>query len=301
MNAIPQILKSNDGAAIASTARKINLKDILPALDLYSSWGLNVRISNTIGKECNQFAGSDKERAEDLQRLFDDKDIKAVFCARGGYGTARILDSLDYGKFLENPKWLVGYSDVTALLMHLYYKYSAESIHGTMPVDIKNRQTCPAYETLKSILFENKTEISAPYNTMNVCSSAEGDLIGGNLSVMYSLLGSESFGDTAGKVLIIEDLDEYIYHIDRMMTALKRAGKLSGLKALLVGEFVKLHDNDIPFGKDYRQVIYDSVAEYHIPVAFDIPVGHIGTRNCAFIHGHKARIEITEGGTLIQQ
>lgn len=297
----PPQLQGNDRVAILSTARKITLPEVLPAIQLYSSWGLNVAVGRTISKVCNQYAGTDEERAGDLQAMLDNKDIRAVFCARGGYGSTRIIDRLNFAFMEKNPKWIVGYSDVTALLMHLYYKHGISSIHGTMSVNITDRKSCVAYDSLKKVLFENANEMQAPYDEKNVCGKAKGDLIGGNLSVMYSLLGSESFGETKDKILVIEDLDEYLYHIDRMLLALKRADKLSGIKALVVGRFTDLHDNDTPFGKDYKEIILDTMKDYNIPIAFDVPVGHIGKENHAFIHGKQAEVEITTQGTRISQ
>lgn len=296
----PQQLKEGSKVGILSTARKITLPEILSSIQLYSSWGLNVVVGKTISQSCNQFAGTDEQRTMDLQQMLDDKEIKSIFCARGGYGSARILDSVDFSSMKTNPKWVVGYSDVTALLMHLYYKYNVMSIHGTMPINIDDRKPCVAYESLKRVLFEGKNEINVPYNAMNICGSAAGDLIGGNLSVLYSLLGSESFGETKDKILVIEDLDEYLYHIDRMLLALKRANKLN-VKALLVGQFTDLHDNDIPFGMDYKEIVVNMAKDYNIPVAFDVPIGHIGKENHAFIHGKLAKVEISAEGTNITQ
>lgn len=296
----PQQLNDNCKVGILSTARKITLPEILSAIQLYSSWGLNVVVGKTISQSYNQFAGTDEQRAKDLQEMIDNKAIKSIFCARGGYGSARILEKVDFSPMKTNSKWLVGYSDVTALLMHLYYKYNVMSIHGTMPINIDDRKPCVAYESLKRVLFEGGNEIKVPYNNMNICGSAEGDLIGGNLSVLYSLLGSESFGETKDKILIIEDLDEYLYHIDRMLLALKRANKLK-VKALLVGSFTDMHDNDIPFGMDYKEIVLNVMKDYNIPVAFDIPIGHIGKENHAFIHGKKTKVEISTEGTNITQ
>lgn len=297
----PQKLKIEDNVAITAPARKISIPEIFPSIQLFASWGLSSTIGKSIAKGNHQFSANDEERAEDFQQLLDSKDIKAVFCARGGYGTTRILDIVNYDKFSAQPKWVVGYSDITSMLMHLYFKYGIESIHGIMPINITDNENSVAYESLKNILFNNTNEIIAPYENNNICGEAEGDLIGGNLSVIYSLLGSESFGSTEGKILFIEDLDEYLYHIDRMLIALKRADKLNNIKALLIGKFVDMHDNTISFGKTYKEIILDVMKVYNIPIAFDLPIGHIGKENHAFIHGRKSKVIISDKGTVITQ
>lgn len=301
MSISPKPLSKEDKVAIIATARKITLKEVLPSVQLFASWGLNVVIGQTIGKSYNQFAGNDKERAEELQSMLDDKDIKAIFCARGGYGTTRLLDSLNFDKFIKNPKWLIGYSDITSLLSHLYYKYNIESIHGIMPVNIENRTSNIATDSLKEVLFDGKNTILAPYHTLNKEGEATGELVGGNLSVLYSLLGSESFSDTKDKILFIEDLDEYLYHIDRMMLGLKRAGKLKNIKALLVGSFKDMHDNSIPFGASAYEIIANISKDLNIPIAFNVPCGHIGTENHAFIHGRQTKVVVSATETKIVQ
>ena len=301
MSTTPKLLQENDKVAIVSSARKITLPQVLPTIQLLASWGLNPVVGQTIGKNFNQFAGTDKERAEEFQKMLDDDSIKAIFCARGGYGSARILDLVDFSSLKKNPKWIIGYSDVTAILSHVYYRCGIEGVHGIMAINIQDRQHNVAVDSLKQILFEGKNTINADYHFLNTLGCAEGELIGGNLSVLYSLLGSESFGDTKDKILIIEDLDEYLYHIDRMVLALRRANKLGNLKALLVGAFTDMHDNETPFGLSAEQIIKNVCEDLKIPVAFNVPVGHIGTQNNAFIYGRNTKVEITDKGTKIEQ
>lgn len=298
---IPHTLKKGDRVGIISSARKITTQEIRPAKLLLESWGLEVVIGDTIGKQDNQFAGSDEQRWRDLQNMLCDVSIKAVFFARGGYGSVRILDKTDWNSLLQNPKWLIGYSDVTAVLMHAYYTVGVCGIHGIMPVNIQDTCDNAGVASLKNILFYGTNRIKMPYHTLNVCGKTAGILIGGNLSVMYSLLASNSFKDTDGAVLFIEDLDEYLYHTDRMMQALKRSGKLKNLKALLVGQMSDMHDNNVAFGKTAYEIISDSVKEYGIPVAFNLPVGHIGTENRAFIHGKRVNVDINSEYTLLEQ
>lgn len=298
---LPQQLKENDKVAIVAPARHITLPEVLPSIQLLSSWGLNVVVGQSIGCKDHQFAGSDEQRASDFQKMIDNPEIKAVFCARGGYGCSRLLDLLNFDKLVSCPKWIVGYSDITAFLSHLYFKYGIASAHGTMSVNIDDRKSCPAYDSLKNVLFGKPNTIEAPYNKHNVCGHVEGELIGGNLSVLYSLLGSESLGQTKDKILLIEDIDEYLYHIDRMMLSLQRAGKTNQIKALIVGKFVNMHDNETAFGGDSYDIIAKRMANYNIPLAFDIPVGHTGKENHAFVHGGKTIVDIDEHGTCIRQ
>lgn len=302
MSIKPDLLQKGDKIAIIATARKICLEELDASIKLFSSWGLDIIIGNSIGLEENQFAGNDKQRAEDFQRFLDDKDIKAIFCARGGYGTVRIIDKLDFSLFVKSPKWIIGYSDPTVLLSHIYFNYNIETIHGIMPLNIKpDSLNSVAVESLKECLFEGKSINTYSSNQMNILGKAEGDLIGGNLSVLYSLLGSNSFGDTDGKILFIEDLDEYIYHIDRMMQALKRAGKLNKLKGLIVGAFSDMHDNTIAFGKSSEEIILDTVKEYNYPIAFNIPIGHIEQENVACIIGRNTNLIVDKDKVIIQQ
>ena len=301
MQNTPELLHSGDKVAVLSSARLITLQEIQPAVNLFDSWGLDVCLGSTIGKKCGQFAGSDKERAEDIQHMLEDKDIKAVFFARGGYGTVRILDIVDWQPLKTNPKWLVGYSDVTAALMHVFFTLNMPSLHAIMPVNITDNSDNTAVLTLKNALFTGTNRLTAKAHKLNIQGDAEAVMVGGNLSVIYSLTGSESFGDTAGKILFIEDLDEYLYHIDRMMQALKRAGKLSGLKALVVGQMSGMHDNAVPFSQDAYEIIYNCVKQYNYPVCFGIPSGHIGTDNHALLQGVKTSLHIDDDGVTINQ
>ncbi|MBR1774045.1 MAG: LD-carboxypeptidase [Bacteroidales bacterium] len=297
----PDTLKKGDSVAIISSARKITEKEVSFAKQLFKSWGLNAVLGKTIGKEDDQFAGDDILRAEDLQTMLDNSEIKAVFFARGGYGSVRILDKINWKSLANNPKWLIGYSDVTAVLMHSYYNASMSSIHGIMPINITDLSENTAVNSLKNILFNGNNEITCPSFPLNRQGRVTGEIIGGNLSVIYSLLGSNSFGDTEDKILFIEDLDEYLYHIDRMMQALKRSGKLNKIKALLVGQMSDMHDNNVPFGKTAYGIIADCLKDTDFPIAFNLPVGHIGTQNHAFIHGKSAEITISSDLVTIRQ
>ena len=298
----PDLLTKGDKIGIVATARKIGIEELEASIKLFISWGLEPIIGKSIGIKENQFAGSDQERAKDMQYFLDNKDIKAVFCARGGYGTVRIIDKLDFSLFTQNPKWIIGYSDPSVLLSHIYFNYNIETIHGIMPLNIcEDNFNSNAVISLKKILFEGNKKNTYPWQKLNRVGWVEGELVGGNLSVLYSLLGSNSFGDTKDKILFIEDLDEYLYHIDRMMQALDRAGKLKDIKGLIVGALTDMHDNAIPFGRSAEEIIMDNIKDYDFPVAFNIPIGHIKDENQACVIGRKTILIVEKDKVIIEQ
>jgi muramoyltetrapeptide carboxypeptidase len=285
----PAFLKKGDTVGIIAPARKISPEDLQPSIDILSSWGLHVVLGKNLFHEDHQFAGTDAERSEDLQTMLDDVLIKAIICARGGYGTLRIIDKIDFSRFRTHPKWIVGYSDITVMHSHIH-TLGIETLHATMPINFS--KNAEATEALRKALFgENLIYEAEPHPLNRTFSAAtiEGELIGGNLSLLYALTGSISETDTKGKILFIEDLDEYLYHIDRMMLNLKRAGKLSHLKALIVGGMTDMKDNTIPFGKTAEEIILDAVKEYDYPVCFGFPAGHID-RNLALYLGRRAKL-----------
>ena len=285
----PKHLQKNDTVAIVSTARKISLEEIKPAIELLESWELNVKIGKTIGFENNQFAGTDEDRITDFQEMLDDDKVKAIWCARGGYGTVRIIDQLDFSKYKKNLKWIVGYSDVTVLHNHIN-NLGFETLHATMPIDIK-KSSSESLNSLKDGLFGNEINYSIKDYGLNKEGVAKGELVGGNLSMLYSLLGSETAINTDGKILFIEDLDEYLYHIDRMMQNLKRNGYFKDLKGLIVGSMSEMNDNDIPFGKTAEEIILDVCNDYNFPICFGFPAGHIDD-NRALIFSRTAKLEV---------
>lgn len=287
---IPPYLKKGDTIALVATARK-NLDDNLkPAISWLKSWGLEVVIGNTIGLDNNQLAGTDEQRAADFQTQLDNPNIKAIWCVRGGYGTVRMIDLLDFTKFKQAPKWIIGFSDVTVLHSHLNTMGFA-SIHGIMP--ISSKASAEAKETLRKAMFGENLEYTVPFEKMNRLGTAKGELVGGNLSILYSLFGSVSAIDCSDKILFIEDLDEYLYHIDRMMINLKRNGCLESLKGIIVGGMTKMKDNDIPWGKDAIEIIDDVTKTYKIPIIFNFPAGHMAD-NRALVLGKQVSMEVTE-------
>ncbi len=289
---IPTYVKKGDTIGIVSTARKITKKELKPALSLLKQWGLKVVLGKTIEAQENQFAGNDQLRTQDFQQMLDDPKIKAIWCARGGYGTVRIIDKLDFTDFKKNPKWVIGYSDITVLHSHIH-NLGIETLHAQMPLEIEMK-TEETAASIKIVLFGDEYAIDyKSEEKLNKKGSASGQLIGGNLSVLHSLCGSNSAINTNGKILFIEDLDEYLYNIDRMMMNLKRNGMLQNLAGLIVGGMTDMHDNKIPFGKTAEEIIFEGVKEFNFPVCFHFPAGHIED-NRTLIMGRKALLNITE-------
>ena len=292
----PPYLQKGDTVAILATARKHIVKSMQPTIDLLESWGLHVVVGESIGLEENQLAGSDEQRAADLQKQLNNPTIKAIWCARGGYGTVRVVDLIDFTAFKKSPKWLVGFSDVTVLHNHLN-TMGYKSIHGIMPISLA-KASKEAIESLRLSLFGEPLQYSIDPHPMNRLGKASGELVGGNLSILYSLLGSPSAIDCADKILYIEDLDEYLYHIDRMMMNLKRNGCLESLKGIIVGSMTDMKDNDIPWGKNALEIVQDVTKQYNIPMIFNFPAGLIHD-NRALILGNNVAIEVTENCSTV--
>ena len=291
----PPNLQKGDSIAIVATARK-NIDDNLkPAIEWLKNWGLNVKIGTTIGLDLNQLAGTDLQRAADFQAQLDNPNIKAIWCVRGGYGTVRMLDLLDFTTFIKNPKWIVGFSDVTVLHNHLN-TMGFKSIHGIMPISSKSTKL--AKETLRIALFGEPLSYKIAPHPMNRFGKGTGELVGGNLSILYSVLGSKSAINCDNKILFIEDLDEYLYHIDRMLMNLKRCGCFENLNGIVVGAMTKMKDNDIPWGKNALEIIEDITENYKIPIVFNFPAGHIAD-NRALILGSSVSMEIDKNGTKL--
>ncbi|MBL4715479.1 MAG: LD-carboxypeptidase [Bacteroidetes bacterium] len=296
---IPPFLTPGDTIAIVSTARKITMDEIEVAVKVISDWGLNVKVGKTVGLENNQYAGYDEDRAIDFQNFLDDTNVKAILCARGGYGTVRMVDSLDFLKFVEDPKWIIGYSDITVLHGHIHANYGIPTLHATMPISFKDfNEDSSTIQSLKRGMFGESLDIDFSSNELNIAGECKGELIGGNLSVLYSLLGSPSDVDSNGKILFLEDLDEYLYHIDRMMINLKRSGKLKNLAGLLLGGMTDMNDNEVPLGKSAEEIVLEHVKEYGFPVAFGFPAGHPPSENVAMIFGKEVKLSISDKCSL---
>jgi len=285
----PAYLKKGDKIAIVCPAKKLP-KSIEVGIAILQGWGLEVIQGKTVTGSYHQFSGTDNERAADLQQYLDDPNVKAIIAGRGGYGTIRILDKLDFTSFNEDPKWLIGFSDITILLSHAFAKLNVQSIHGQMPYTF-DESTPEALESLRKVLFGE--EVTYHYESIfdNKNGKAEGILVGGNLSLLIAVEGSVSEMDFTDKILFLEDVGEHEYSIDRMMRLLKRAGKLDNLKGLIVGAFNEIDEEKIPFGQTPEELIWDLVKEYDYPVCFNFPTGHIDD-NRAMVLGKKVSLTI---------
>ncbi len=287
----PSYLKKGDKIAIVCPAKKLP-KPIDGAIEILKSWGLQVIVGETISADYHQFAGNDALRTADLQKFLDDTEIKAIIAGRGGYGTIRIIDELDFTAFNESPKWLIGFSDITVLLSHTFAKLNTESIHGQMPYTFEE-STAEALASLKGILFGEKVSYQYESTFANRPGKAEGILIGGNLTLLIAVEGSVSEMDFNDKILFLEDVGEHEYAIDRMIRILKRKGKLNNLKGLIVGAFNELGEEKIPFGQTPEEVIWELVKEYDYPVGFNFPTGHIED-NRAMVLGRNVELNVNK-------
>ena len=244
-------------------------------IETLKEWGFKVKTGSTLGGQFNYFSGTDEQRLEDFQQMLDDYSIKAILCGRGGYGTVRIIDRLNFKKFKKNPKWIIGYSDITVLHSHIFGRYNIASLHSPMAAAFNDGEHNNEYiRSLELALTGQKLSYNCPPDLFNNAGTTSATLVGGNLSLLVNLTGTPSDIDTAGKILFLEDVSEYIYNIDRMMYQLKRSGKLSDLEGLIIGGFTEVKDTVMPFGKDVYEVIYDVIKEYNYPVCFKFPVGH---------------------------
>ncbi len=288
----PAFLKKGNKIGIVAPARKISLQEITPAIKIIESWGFDVVLGKNLFKSKNQFAGTDKERTDDMQEMLDNKEIKAIFCARGGYGTIQILEYFNFDKFIKSPKWLIGYSDITVLHSYINSVLKIETLHASMPINFANNNN-KSLELLKSTLTGNKLSYKVNAHKFNKSGTAIAEIVGGNLSVLYSIAGTKYDIETNNKILFIEDLDEYLYHIDRMMMNLKLSGKLNNLKGLIIGGMNDMNDNKIPYGKSAYQIVYDIIKDYNFPVCFDFKAGHIEP-NLPIILGRKISLNINK-------
>ncbi|WP_372774455.1 LD-carboxypeptidase [Mangrovibacterium sp.] len=290
----PAFLKSGDRIRIVSPAGKVQAENILPSVKLLEEEGFEICCGKHFLESHFQFAGTDQQRLQDLQKALDDPKCKAIICSRGGYGSIRIADQLDFSKFRNNPKWLVGFSDIT-VLHALFQREGFCSIHGPMPSFYLNEgKPTESYKQLVHLLRGKIPTYTFTNHLSTQKSKAIGELCGGNLSILYSLLGTPFQPVVNGRILFIEDLSEYMYHLDRMMHNLKFAGLLKDLKALLVGSFTEMKDNDSPFGQSVEQIILEAVREYDYPVYFNCPSGHIG-ENMPLLFGHTYCIDEQDG------
>jgi muramoyltetrapeptide carboxypeptidase len=297
----PPYLKAGDTVAIVAPSGilKNREREIKQADSLLKSWNLNVLIGEHVFSKANHFAGTDDERCEDLQNAMDNPKISAIWCARGGYGTVRILNKLDYTKFKENPKWIIGYSDITALHNQVHNQ-GFESIHALMCVSLTKdlSEIKPSIDTFKSGIFGNPKNYELEGSKYNKVGEATGQLVGGNLTMLHTMLGSDESIDTSGKILFIEEIGEYKYHIDRMLQSMKRAGYFDNCAGLIVGDMSKLRKNTTLWGTSIEQLILDALSEYNFPIAFNLPAGH-EKDNRALLLGREINLKISKTKTSL--
>ena len=296
----PEFLQKGDRIRIVSPSGKINPEKVLPAIELLKNRGYEVLTGAHIFASHYQFAGTDEQRLRDLQEAVDDPLCKAIICSRGGYGAIHLAKQIDLSGFHKTPKWLVGFSDITVLHAGLQ-KESVCSVHGAMPgFYLKNGQTTDSYCQLLSLLEGQNIELKSPANSSNRTGQGKGELTGGNLSILYSLLGTHWTPQTNGKILFLEDVSEHLYHIDRMIYSLKLARKFEHLQGLIIGGFTKVQDNrNSPFGQSVVEIIQTATKEYNYPVCFDFPSGHIEDNMPLLLGGNYQLKTNTSGAELI--
>jgi muramoyltetrapeptide carboxypeptidase len=289
----PPYLRAGDRVGVLALASQVSYDSLYEGLRvLREEWQLEVVEGNTLRTGYHQFSGTDDERRADFQRMLDDAKMKAIFSARGGYGSSKIIDGLNFRRFKESPKWVVGFSDITALHCHLH-RMGVESLHATMPKLFGQEGALNAVDTLRKALWGQPLRYEIAPHSLNRSGMASGQVVGGNVCLLAHLLGSRSALDTRNKLLFIEDVEETYYNLDRMMVQLKRARKLDRLAGLIVGQFTDMKDNDsIAFGKTAQEIIAEYAAEYEYPVCFDFPVGHVAD-NRAMIVGREAQLTVT--------
>ncbi len=288
-------LHQGSKVALAAPARMVTPEEMQFAINWLKEKGFVPVYDDRLFAQHYIFAGDDDFRAAVFQQYLDNEDIEAIWLARGGYGSIRIIDKLDFTKFLQHPKWVAGFSDGTVLHGKLS-RLGVPSLHAAMPFYFENK-TQEAKYALFDALLGKPLHYEMPFHPLNRIGVMQGEIVGGNLSVLYGMIGSDTFPNLEGKILFIEEVDEYIYHIDRMMHALKRAGKLDHLKGLIVGGLTQIHDNPNPFGMTAEQVIAEAVAEQDYPVCFGFPAGHFDDNRPLFF-GQKAKIEVTEKASV---
>ncbi len=298
---IPPYLKNGDTVGFVCPSGFMSFEKVIESINVFQEWGYKVKIGTTIGGNSkNYFSGTDEKRFFDLQKMLDDDSVKAIFFARGGYGLSRIIDKLDFTKFQEVPKWVIGFSDITILHSHILSKYKIATLHAPMAAAFSNGQHENEFVlSLRKALRGDEINYKTAAHDFNKKGEVVGELVGGNLALLTHLLGTPSDFDTKGKILFLEDVGEYLYNIDRMLLQLKRSNKLKDLAALIIGGFTDCKDTERPFGKTVYEIINDVVKEYDYPVCFDFSVSHT-TKNYALKIGVKYKLKVEESVSFVE-
>lgn len=273
---LPPYLQTGDTIGLVCPAGYMALEKVQTCMTTLQEWGYKVKVGKTVGGNSQTyFSGTDEERLADFQEMLDDDVVKAILCARGGYGTGRIIERINFDKFKKQPKWIIGYSDITVIHSHLYTNFNISSLHSPMAGAFNEDGYKNEYvQSLKNVLKGKKIRYAIPAHELNRKGEAIGELVGGNLALLAHLVGSGSDIKTKGRILFIEDVGEHSYNVDRMLYQLKRSGKLSKLASLIIGGFTDMKDTERPFGKSVYEIIHDIIREYDYPVCFDFPVSH---------------------------
>ncbi|MCX6206564.1 MAG: LD-carboxypeptidase [Bacteroidetes bacterium] len=298
---IPPYLKKGDTIGIVCPAGFMTLEKAATCIETLEKWGYRVKLGKTLGSQFHYFSGTDAERASDLQSMLDDPSVNAILCGRGGYGVSRIIDGIDFKAFKKKPKWLIGFSDITVLHAALYQQVKFASIHSSMAGAFNDGGSENEYvQSIRRLLKGQMANYTCAPHVFNQLGKASGELIGGNLSLIVHMIGTKTAFQTKNKILFIEDLGEYIYHIDRMFLQLKRAGLLDGLAGLVIGGFTDMKDTTVEFGMTVYETLHEHLKEYKYPICFDFPVSH-ETTNYALKVGVKHELSITKSKTVLKE
>ena len=302
MTTIPSALKRGNTIGITCPAGYMAREKAETCINTLQKWGFEVMVGKTLGsKSKNYFSAPDQERINELQAMLDDENIHAILFGRGGYGMSRIIDKLNFKKFKKNPKWLIGFSDITLMHCHLYGNFKISSIHGPMAAAFNDMKSNPIYiDSLHKAITGKKANYNCKLHINNRLGKASGKIIGGNLSLLTNIIGTKSDFDTKNKILFIEDVGEYLYTADRMLQQLKRSGKLNKLAGLIVGGFTDMKDTDRPYGKKIEDIIKEIVAEYEYPVCFHFPISH-GKENLAVKIGVAYDLKVMKNKTILKE
>jgi muramoyltetrapeptide carboxypeptidase len=299
---IPPYLKKGDTIGIVAPAGFMPFERIQSCIEILDSWGFNLQMgATTHSNSKNYFSGTDEERVIDLQQMLDDKNVRAILCARGGYGISRIIDKISFRKFKKHPKWIIGFSDITVLHSHIISNYKVGSLHAPMANAFNDGEIDNPYlKSLRNAIEGKSDPYECPPNSMNRDGEAKGQLLGGNLALLTHIIGTPSDLGTKNKILFLEDVGEHLYNIDRMMLQLKRSGKLKNLKGLIIGGFTETKDTERPFGKTAYEIIQEHVKDYKYPVCFGFPVSH-GKENYALKIGVRYNLKVLPDKTILKE
>jgi len=293
----PPYLKPGDTIGIVAPARKVSIGDIEIAIEIIKQQGYKVLLSDNLFGNYHQYSGTAEQRTNDFQQMLDNSNVKAIIAARGGYGSVQLIEGLNWNNFINNPKWIIGYSDITVFHSYINNILNIESIHGTMPINMKSAQS-ESVTSLFNLATGKTNNIVLTPHELNITGNCKGKLIGGNLSILYSLTGTSLLQNLEGCILFIEDLDEYLYHIDRIMMNLKLSGILRSIKGLVVGGMSDMNDNTIPFGFSAEQTIHNIGRELNIPICFGLQSGHVEP-NIALNMGREISLNVSESQSII--